>query len=141
MANFKKREKARRYAMQALYGWAVTGNDLTVVEAHYLADRNPKKFDVEYFSRLIHEVPAKIQELDQIFAEFTENLKVEELNLVELTILRLASYEMVHVIEIPYKVIINEALELAKMFGAAESFKFVNGVLDKIAKKYRIQEL
>lgn len=140
MASFKKREKARRYAMQALYGWAVTGNDVSSVESHYLSDRNPNKFDVEYFSRLIHDIPAKVYEIDPIFAEFLDDLNVDELSLVELTILRLASYEMVHVLDVPYKVIINEALELAKMFGATDSFKFVNGVLDKVAAKYRMLE-
>lgn len=135
----KAKQKARRYAMQALYGWLISNNNLSDIEEHYLTERNGKYFDVAYFRKLLHNVPAKIQELDEL-AKPHVSRPITDINPIELTILRIAIYELQHNLNIPYKVVINEALELAKMFGADDSHKFINGVLDPLAKQLRTNE-
>lgn len=126
--------------MQALYTWLISKNNLKDVEAYYLADRNPKKYDVDYFLRLFHEVPLNINDLESELVPFLDK-PIEELDPIELTILRIATYEFKHCYEIPYRVIIHEALELAKAFGATDGHKFVNGVLDSVAKQLRKEEV
>ena len=133
MQKFKFRQKARRYALQALYGWLINNNNLREIEEFYLTDRNPKKFDVEYFCRLLHKIPTMIADLDQLMRPFLDR-PLADLNYIELIVLRIATYELQHELDIPYKVVINEALELEKTFGAEDGYKFVNGVLDKLAR-------
>ena len=140
MQSFKGREKARRYAMQALYGWLISENSIKDIEAFYMADRNPKNFDVEYFSRLLHGIPAELGELDSELTPFLDR-PFTHLDPIELTILRIATYEFKYSFDVPFKVVINEAVELAKVFGAVDSHKFVNSVLDKAAKYFRNQEI
>ena len=130
---FKGREKARRYAMQALYGWILTGNSLIDIENHYLADRNPNKFDVAYFLQLLHGVPSESNQVDSMISPYLSR-PLGTLDPIELTILRIAAYEVKNIVEVPTRVIINEALELAKTFGATDSYKFINGVLDCMLK-------
>ncbi len=140
MQSFKGREKARRYAMQALYSWQITGNSLQEIEAFYKNDRNPKNYDSDYFSRLLHDVPANSGLIDE---ELTLHIDrpFTSLDPIELAILRIATYEFKFSFEVPYKVVIFEAIELAKMFGASESYKFINSVLDKMAKHLREYEI
>jgi N utilization substance protein B len=140
MQSFKGREKARRYAMQALYGWLLAGNALKDIEAFYLADRNPKNFDLEYFQRLLHSIPAVLAELDSKLTPFLDR-PFADLDPIELTILRIAIYELKYSFDVPFKVVIHEAVALAKVFGAIDSFKFVNSVLDKAAKYFRANEI
>lgn len=137
--SFKGREKARRYAMQALYGWVIANNNLADIEKFYRADRNPKNYDVEYFLRLLHEIPALVTVLDTDLTPFLDR-PFNNLDPIELTILRVATYEFKHSFDVPFKVIIHEAVELAKVFGAVDSYKFVNSVLDKMARSMRPQE-
>ncbi len=133
---FKARHKARRYALQALYGWLMSGNDLRSIEDYSLQDKNHDKVDVEYFRGLLYNIPANIEKLDAIITPYLSRT-INEIDPIELTILRMATYELQYNIEVPYKVIINEALELTKSFGATDSHKFVNGILDKLAKALR----
>lgn len=128
------RKKARRFALQALYAWLVSKNDLHKIEQYFLTVHADESFDRDYFHTLLFEVAKKADSLDQQMKPFLSR-PVDDLDYIEHSILRLALYELNDRPEIPYKVVINEALELAKTFGAAESFKFVNGVLDKIAKE------
>lgn len=140
MQSFKDREKARRYAMQALYGWQIAANDINDIEKFYRADRNPKNYDVEYFVRLLHAIPENIQEIDADLTLYIDR-PYANLDPIELTILRIATYEMKFCFDIPFPVIINEALDLAKMFGSTDSYKFINSVLDKMAKVVRANEM
>jgi N utilization substance protein B len=140
MQSFKGREKARRYVMQALYGWLISNNALKDIEAFYLADRNPKNFDVEYFLRLLHGIPAILGEIDAELTPFLDR-PFDSLGPIELTILRVATYEFKYSFDVPFRVVIHEAVELAKVFGADDSFKFVNSVLDKAAKYFRANEV
>lgn len=133
MQSFKGREKARRYTLQALYSWQLSGNDIKNVEAFYLADRNPKNYDMDYFLRLLRDIASKVQDLD---AELTPYLDrpFSSLDPIELTILRIATYELRYCFEVPFKVVLHEAIELAKTFGSQDSYKFINSVLDKMVK-------
>jgi transcription antitermination protein NusB len=138
--NVYARRSARQYAMQGLYQWQIAGASATEIEAQFIAHQINKKTDLDYFKELVHGVPAKNVEID---AAMEPSLKrpILELDPVELAILRLATYELLFRPDIPYRVIINEALELTKKFGSVEGFKFVNGVLDQVAKRIRVTEI
>ncbi len=137
--SFLGRKKARRYALQALYGWMLSENSLVDIEEHVLSEHAAEEFDKDYFHLLLHGVPEKLQVLEPIMSPYLSR-KLEELGLIELTILRISVYELRERLDIPYRVVINEALELAKTFGAPDSHKFVNGVLDKVARQLRTAE-
>ena len=122
--------------MQAMYAWLISENSMDEIESYFLTDQANEKTDIEYFKRLLHGIPPEVAALDELMTPHLDR-KIEELGPVELSILRLAIYELKYDPSIPYRVVINEALELAKTFGAAESYKFVNGVLDKVARLVR----
>lgn len=138
--SFVGRKRARRYALQALYGWSMSGNALADVERHFLEDHAEDEFDIDYFKVLIHEVPTQIEAIGTLISPYVSR-PLAELDPIELTILRIAVFELKNCLEVPYRVIINEALELAKTFGGTDSFKFVNGVLDKVARVVRKEEM
>ena len=134
------RRNARHYALQAMYQWQVTGTSAQQIETQFIANQITKKTDLDYFKELIHSIPLDQKELDAHIVTFLRR-PITELDPVELAILRLATYELVNRLDIPYRVVINEALELAKKFGSVEGFKFVNGVLDQVTKKLRAVEM
>jgi len=134
--SFAERKRARRYALQALYGWIFSQNATGEIEAFVFEEHRESIFDKEYFSVLLHNIPKQIHELDAIMAPYLSR-PLEDLGPIELTILRIAVYELKERLDIPYKVVINEGLELAKAFASPDSYKFVNGVLDKVAKVIR----
>ena len=131
-----KRHNARKFALQALYEWLVTQDDLIDIEVYFFNEFNFKKTDVDYFKKHLHGVPASIDELDALMKPFLDR-RFEELSPIELTVLRMAIFELKYSQDVPFPVVINEALELNKSFGATEGFKFVNGVLDKVASQLR----
>lgn len=133
------RKKARRYAVQGIYQWHLSGNAIKEIELQFLESINAKKVDVEYFREVLVKSLAGITEIDDLIAPVLER-PIEEVNPVELAILRLSCYELKFRLDVPFKVVINEALELTKTFGASEGHKFVNGVLDKLAKQLRTVE-
>lgn len=135
------RSRARHYAMQAIYQWQMTGNPLNVIEAEFHSDNDMSKVDAEYFHMLFHGVAEKKSSLDEVFTPYLKGKEVDELDPVTLAILRMSSFEFKERIDVPYKVVINEAVNLAKKFGAADSHKFVNGVLDKVAPVLRELEV
>lgn len=139
MQSFKAREKARRYAMQALYSWMMSGNDIQTIEAFYLADRNPRHFDVIYFHQLLHHISTRLEVIDSLITECIDR-PFKDLSAIELTILRVATYELKYSLDVPFKVVISEAIDLGKMFGADDSYKFINSVLDNMAKILRGNE-
>lgn len=134
------RRNARRYALQAMYQWQLADTSLSALEAEFLNYHIDKVIDLAYFKELLHGVPAN---KDQIDREMQTCLgrPLHEIDPVELAVLRLAIYELLKRPDVPYRVIINEALELTKKFGSIEGHKFVNGVLDRIAKKNRVNEI
>ena len=131
------RRKARGLAVQAIYSWQISQNHVNDIEQQMLLDNDVTKVDVEYFQELIRGVVSHSQELDVIIAPYTER-PFEEVDQIEKAIIRLSAFELKYRIDVPYKVAINESIELAKKFGADDSHRFVNGVLDKAVKDLRI---
>lgn len=138
--NPSARRKARHYAMQALYQWYMTGHALSEIESQFRADYDFNKVDLEFFQDIVHQAPAHMVELEQAFTPHLDR-PIKELDPIELSLLRLGSYELLKRIDVPYKVVINEAVSLAKKFGASEGHKFINGVLDKVAQDVRGVEI
>jgi N utilization substance protein B len=138
--NPSARRRARHYGMQALYQWQMTQHALTEIEVQFLTDYDFTKADIDYFHDIIHHVPANLDELEKAFVGYLDR-DIGELDPIELALLRLGSYELVKRIDIPYKVVINEAVSLAKKFGATDSHKYINGVLDKLAQQTRAVEI
>ncbi len=136
----RSRSWARRYAMQALYQWQLTGQEPAVIEAQFQADQDMSKADVGYFQELLQQVPRRVMALDALLEPFLDR-PLQQVDQVELAILRLAGYELAHRPDVPYRVVINEAVEIAKRFGAEQGHRFVNGVLDKAARRLRPQEM
>jgi N utilization substance protein B len=134
------RRKARHYAVQALYQWHMSGLPINQIEAQFRSDYDMKDVDIEYFHEIIHKVPSNLSTLDEAMAPLMDRA-IGEVGPVELAVLRLSMYELAHRIDVPFKVVINEAVSLAKKFGATDSHKFVNGVLDKAAKTERMIEV
>lgn len=136
----KNRTQARRYAVQALYQWQLTDQDTSTIEAQFIAEHDMSKIDVEYFSELLRQVPLRLHELDDHILPFVDR-SIEGIDPVERAILRMSVYELEFRLDVPYKAIINESIELAKTFGAEHGHKYVNGVIDKVAKKLRKTEI
>lgn len=134
------RHNARHYAVQAMYQWQIADASITDIEMEFLEMHVAKKIDLDYFKELIHGIPENKDEIDQEIQPFMAR-KLQDIDPVELAVLRLATYEMMKRPDVPYRVIINEALELTKKFGSVEGYKFVNGVIDKIARKLRAAEI
>jgi N utilization substance protein B len=134
------RHKARSLVLQAIFQWQFAANSVSDIHAQYLAELNPKKVDAKYFKDLLYGTVKNVEAIDEVMTPFLDR-KIKELNQVERAVLRLAIYELMYRPDVPYKVIINEALELAKKFGSIEGYKYVNGVLDKIAHSSQIMEL
>ena len=130
------RRRARRCAVQALYQWQVSGNDLNDIETQFRAVPDNQKADFDYFHELLHQVPAHAGELDSVLTPYLDR-PIPELDPVERAILRLCAYELMHRLDVPYRVVINEGVDLAKMYGADQSHKYINGVLDKLARELR----
>lgn len=133
------RQKARQLALQGLYSWSMTGNDIQQIELDLAKDNNMKDVDTEYFQELLEQVTRRVDTLDTTLKPYLGRLP-EELDPIEKAILRISTYELLERVDVPFKVIINEAIELAKTFGAEESHKFINGALDKAVKTLRKHE-
>jgi N utilization substance protein B len=132
----RQRSRSRSLAIQALYQWQMAGQDVPAIINHFMLEQDGKKFDSDYFSELVHGVPARVDELDAALAPCVDRA-LESVDPVERAILRLGTYELIVHPEIPYRVVINEAVELAKVFGAEQGHRYVNGVLDRAARALR----
>ena len=135
-----ERRKARHYGMQALYQWHMAGAAVSDIEAEFRTDYDFSHVDLEYFQSLLHKIPACLDELDEALEPLLDR-KLKDLDPIELTLLRMGMYELTWRIDVPYKVLINEEVALAKKFGATDSHKYVNGVLDKAARQLRKVEV
>ena len=131
-----ERRKARHYGMQALYPWSMAGAALNDIEAEFRADYDFSHVDLEYFQALLHGVPACVDELDASFEPLLDR-KLDDLDPIERTLLRMGTFELRERLDVPFKVVINEAVALAKKFGATDGHKYINGVLDKVAHELR----
>lgn len=135
------RRMARHYAMQALYQWQMAGASLNSIEVEFRVDNDMSNVDLDYFHELLHKVPEHLSEIESEFSPYLVDRALSELDPITNALLRLATYEMKFRIDVPYKVVINEAVSLAKKFGAEDSHKFINGVLDKVAAQVRALEV
>lgn len=131
------RRRARECAVQAVYSWQVSKNDLSDVEVSFMAEQEMKGVDKKYFRELLNGVGLNAVEIDTKMLPFLNDRSLDELGQVERAILRIAVYELLKREDVPYKVVINEAIDLTKTFGAEDSHKFINGVLDKVAPTIR----
>jgi N utilization substance protein B len=132
----KKRKHARDKAMQALYQWQLSAEDLDWIRDHYLQEQGVSSGDEEYFLELLYQVPPRVESLDRTYRKYVTNFE-DHLDPIETSILRIATYELENHPEIPYKVVLNEAINLAKTYGADDSHKFINGVLDPLCQALR----
>jgi N utilization substance protein B len=136
---FQARTAARQRVLQALYQWQLAAQDIQLIESQFLVEQDMQNVDISYFKLLLHGVPQQVAELDKAFAPFLDRDTVR-LDPIELAILRIGCYELKNCPKVPFKVVINEAVELAKKFGAEQSHKYVNGVLDKFAHSQNKEE-
>ena len=128
-----QRHKARHFALQAVYQWQLTGYSPTEIEKQFLEDQPVQDADLDYFHDLVTGVINNVSELDGIFAPFLSR-PLDDLDQVDKALLRVATFELMYRQEVPYRVVINEAIILAKEFAEQDSHKFVNGALDKVVK-------
>ena len=126
--------------MQALYQWQLTGQSAADIEAQFFREENMRTTDIEFFQELLHAIPDKLQTLDAQLVPLLDR-PIDKVDPVERAILRIGTFELNFRPDIPWRVIINEAVELAKGFGAEQSHKYINGVLDKIARRTRAAEI
>lgn len=136
----KKRKHARDKVLQALYQWQLSGEDLDFIRDFYLQEQGVKSGDEDYFLELLYKIPSAVSDLDALFKKHVSQIE-ERVDPIETNILRIATYEFQYHLEIPYKVVINEAVNLAKTYGADDSHKFVNGVLDPLSRELRQLEI
>ena len=135
--NIRQRIKARQNTVQALYQWLITNKDLDEVIAEFENDEYKlAKTDVNYFRSLLKGTITYHEELDARIINLLDR-PIEELDTIERAILHIGCYELEHHNDIPWKSVINESVELAKIFGAEDSYKYINGILDKVAKELR----
>jgi N utilization substance protein B len=133
------RRKARELAVQAIYSWQLSQNSVTDIEGNFLTDNSARRFDIPYFQQLLRGVTSSVGSIDEAISPHVDR-PLDDVDHVEKAILRVAIYELKDCQDVPYKVVINEAIELAKSFAADDSHKFVNGVLDKAVKLIRPEE-
>ena len=134
------RHKARRSAVQALYQWQVTQQPPSDIESHFLADNMLEDVDLDYFRHLVREIPRYLVRLDERLTPHIDRA-IGDVDPVERAILRLGAFELEFHPEIPYRVVLNEAVELAKTYGAEHGHKYINAVLDKVAHNVRPVEV
>jgi N utilization substance protein B len=134
------RRRSREIALQGLYEWLVSGTDAGVIDAHMREQDGFEKSDRTHFDALLHGCITEASDLDAVLSKYVDR-KTTELSPVEHAVLMIGAYELKHCHDIPYKVVINEAVELAKSFGGTDGHKYVNGVLDKSAAELRPVEV
>ena len=133
------RSRARRRALQALYAWQLSGSHMNAVIEQFRHEQDMEVADLDYFEDLLHGVEQHVAELDASLRPYLDR-EVAEVDPIERAALRLAAYELKYRPDVPYRVVINEAIEVTKRFGADHGHSYVNGVLDKLAGELRSVE-
>jgi N utilization substance protein B len=134
------RRRSREVALQGLYEWLLGGADAGVIDAHMREQEAYAGCDIAHFDALLHGIIREAADLDAVLARHVDR-PTKDLSPVEHGILLIGAYELKHCVDVPYKVAINEAVELAKSFGGTDGHKYVNGVLDKTAGDLRAVEV
>lgn len=140
MSALKQRQKSRRLLVQALYSWDVSGTEISAIAAEFLNSDDLRKADADYFREVIFGVAKHLGDIDSAYTPHLDRA-AEKLDPVSRAVLRLSCYELLQRIDIPYKVVINEGVNLAKTYGPTDAFKFINGVLDRVAADARAVEV
>lgn len=138
-SKFEPRRRARRRALQALYQWQLNDDSAASIIGQFLEEQNFDEVDIEYFEQLVREVIGQGEALDARLRPHIERSEAS-LDQMERAILRIGATELLNHPEIPYRVVIDEAVELAHRFGAEQGHSFVNGVLDRLAREARAVE-
>ncbi len=134
------KHKARALALQALYQWDMTRQSAQEILTQFMTEQDLSGANQKYFTQLVEGVFTHLDQIDDVISPKLDRDR-SELNPVELAVLRVATYELLHCLNVPYKVVINEAIELTKEFGANQGHKYVNGVLDALAAESRSIEI
>ena len=134
------RARARRRALQAVYAWQISGGNLQQLLAQFAHEQAHEVADLVYFEDLVRGVLAERAGLDAALAPYLDRT-VEEVDAIERAVLRLAAYELLHRPDVPYRVVLNEAIEIAKRFGSEHGHTYVNGVLDQASAEWRVAEV
>lgn len=134
-----ERRRARQFAVQAIYQWQITQTGVTQIIEQFSVDQDMSKADVPYFKELLMGVVQNVSSLDEKLSPYLSR-KIEDVDMVDIAVLRLAMFELTYRTDVPHKVVLNEAIELAKDFATDESYKFVNGVLDKALRSLKLRE-
>ena len=140
MSKTKAKQKARKLSLQALYSWDMSGIDLQTIEVNFHTENDMSKVDTDLFKSLLYEVPKNLEKINEAYQPHLDR-EQEQLDPVSRAILRISTYELLFSIEVPYKVAINEGVNLAKTFGPTDAYKFINGVLDQVAAQSRAVEI
>ena len=134
-----QRRKAHHFGLQALYQWTLSDASLVDIDAEFRVDNDFRHTDGEYFQALLRGVMQDVEALEALFSPLLDRA-LDDLDPIERNLLRMGTFELKERIDVPYKVVINEAVSLAKKFGATESHRYINGVLDKVASELRTVE-
>ncbi|KZN13837.1 transcription antitermination factor NusB [Marinomonas sp. TW1] len=134
------RSASRRLALQAVYQWQMNHTAVSEIETQFVMDQDMGACDKAYFREVLQGVTSGTKKLDGLFEELLDR-PFSELDPIELAVLRIGAFELSERLDVPYRVAINESVELAKGFGATESHKYVNGILDKLAQRVRREEI
>lgn len=137
---FEPVQRARRRALQALYQWQLTGQDAGVILLQFRQTQDFKGVDLEYFEQLVRGVVNQVEELDEKLQPFLDR-SILVVDNIEKNVLRLGAWELLNVPQLQFRIIIDEAIDLAHRFGAEQGHAFVNGVLDKAARAWRPAEI
>ncbi len=132
----KKRIKSRELIFKVLYSLEISKNNITDIEKFITKDINLNKIDKNYFYQILEELPSKLKILDKIIINTKENSRI--INIIELSILRIALFEIIYSTNIPYITSINEAIKISKKFSSKLSYKFINKILDKLIKENKV---
>jgi N utilization substance protein B len=135
-----QRRRARRLLIQALYQWQMASSPVSQIEAEFRVDNDMTKVDVAYFSELLRAITARIGDLDKLIEPAIQR-DIKVIDPIELAILRLGAFEMKERLDVPYRVVINEGVELVKRFGGTDGHRFINSVLDRLASELRQVEI
>jgi len=136
----EQRRRARQMALQALYQWQMAGASISQIEAEFMVDNDMNLVDGAYFRELLHGIPARLTEFDKLIEPLLDR-PLKDVDTIELALIRMGAYELKERLDVPYRVVINEEVELAKKFGGTDGHKFVNGILDKLAARLRMAEI
>jgi len=134
-----QRRKARHFGLQALYQWTLSDASLVDIDAEFRVDNDFRHTDGEYFQALLRGVMEDVESLEALFSPLLDRA-LDDLDPIERNLLRMGTFELKERIDVPYKGVINEAVSLAKKFGATESHRYINGILDKVASELRTVE-